>query len=137
MEASDKDGFLKFLQEHTGPKKRFVEPRINASGPVRLRHRRQSDIFADLVNYIRENPEYAEESKNCQTFATDLFRHLTGDYSCEPYHPVCRPLYTCRAHTFLYGDATEDENKAAAGGSRRASKDWKGGFNSSLATGEY
>mmetsp|Transcript_19680 Transcript_19680/g.54649 ORF Transcript_19680/g.54649 Transcript_19680/m.54649 type:complete len:473 (-) Transcript_19680:150-1568(-) len=99
------EGFQDFLQQHTGRDKRFLEPKLINSSPVRLSCRSQAAVFAGLVNYIRENPTYTEESHNCQTFATDLYRHLSGNHSVEPFHPVCRPLYHPRTRDFLYDEA--------------------------------
>lgn len=100
--ARSKDEFREWMQKHTGRSGRFLEPAIVHSAPVLLSHRTQADVFRFLLNYVRRNGQYVEESRNCQTFATDLYRHLTAEFSVEPFHPVCRPLYVCRAHDFLY-----------------------------------
>lgn len=100
--AKSKDEFWAFLQKYRGPALRFVEPAISHSADVRLCHCTRNDLFRQLLNYVMANPRYAQESSNCQTFAADLFRHLSGNFKVEPFHPVCRPFYTSRTQDFLY-----------------------------------
>lgn len=92
--------FRRFLTEHSGNAARFLEPTIQHSADVRLCKRSRSDLFRALLNYIGRNPRYTQESRNCQTFACDLYRHLSGERA-EPFSAVARPLYVNRAAHFL------------------------------------
>lgn len=94
--------FQAYLQEFTGPKKRFMEPNVSQSAKVALSYRSQADLFRYLINYMARNPRYVQESRNCQTFTADLFRFLSGRQNVEPYHPVIRPFYKPRTVDFLY-----------------------------------
>jgi hypothetical protein len=102
MPLRDLTAFKAFLQEYTGRTKRFLEPAVSHTADVRLSGCSRSLLFAQLVNYSLRNPRYTQESRNCQTFACDLFRHLSGNFKAEPFHPINRPLYVCRSHDFLY-----------------------------------
>ena len=44
---------------------------------------------------------YSEESRNCQTFAADFMRLLTGK-DVVPFHPINRVLYRPHPEYFMY-----------------------------------
>ena len=50
------------------------------------------------------NPQFWEKSpgRNCQTFAADWYRFLTGDRAVEPYHLLNRVFYKPAPHLCLY-----------------------------------
>ena len=112
--ARDKAAFAHFLTEHTGNTRRFVQPAFSASSDVRLSHASRGHIFQYLLNYIGRNPHYMRERSNCQTFSCDLFRHLSGNFKVEPFHPVVRPFYTSRVADFLYAPDGAEALGAAA-----------------------
>lgn len=94
--------FQEFLQSYTGPEKRFLDPQVQHSGPVRLRHRSQEDIMIYLLNYIQRDRRYTEKFRNCQAFAADLYGFLAGKKDIEPFGMVTRRTYKQRSHLFLY-----------------------------------
>ena len=53
-----------------------------------LQWRRASDLVDYLCNYVGNDPSYTQESRNCQTFATDLCGFLTGNHRIEPFKMV-------------------------------------------------
>mmetsp|Transcript_1824 Transcript_1824/g.5369 ORF Transcript_1824/g.5369 Transcript_1824/m.5369 type:complete len:403 (-) Transcript_1824:35-1243(-) len=83
--ARDTDAFKAFLRqysEHGGlpqNEQRFLEPNFPIdSGTVHLYRRSRGDVSRYLLNYIRADGSYSEITRNCQTFAADLFTFLTG-----------------------------------------------------------
>mmetsp|Transcript_27353 Transcript_27353/g.51868 ORF Transcript_27353/g.51868 Transcript_27353/m.51868 type:complete len:505 (+) Transcript_27353:196-1710(+) len=108
------DEFSVYLSQHEGPKgkkdHRFFDVTKIGSAPVTLACRTQPSIATYLNNYIRHNREYHEESRNCQTFAADFYRLLTGDTHVKPFHPICQILYHHHEDWFLY-DPPEGDKK--------------------------
>jgi len=84
LAARDMTEFRAFLSEHTGPKKRFLDPTISQSADVRLSFCDQADIFRYLLNYARNDTHYSEQARNCQTFSADFFALLSGQHNTEP-----------------------------------------------------
>ena len=93
--------FQAFVAEHTGFPGRFFAPDFHESCNVRLTHRSEADLARYLLNYVNQSAVYHELTRNCQTFAADLFSLLSGRH-VKPYHPVIRPLYARRTEWFLY-----------------------------------
>ncbi len=95
--------FQKFVKSYTGVKQkdRFLDPHWIQSADVTLTHNSRADIARYLTNYITHDKIYAEESRNCQTFAADFFRLLTNE-PAVPFHPLCQILYKPRVDTFLH-----------------------------------
>ena len=100
--AKNIDEFNGYMQRHTGPTGRFLDPGIKDSAKVRVTHRRLRDIYRALLNYDRHNQgepgfrsykemNLAGDTRNCQTFAADFFRYLTGKPS-TPYAKLIRKL---------------------------------------------
>lgn len=56
-------------------------------------HRGLPHITQYLLNYAAADPAYTEESRNCQTFAADFFRFLTGNsavgHAAADSRPAC------------------------------------------------
>ncbi|KAH8048895.1 hypothetical protein JL720_15746 [Aureococcus anophagefferens] len=75
---------------------------VQHSGDVRLAFRTKKHIFAMILNYQMRDAAYHEESRNCQTFAADLYGFAAGKKGIEPDSQVCRVLYKPRPHLFLY-----------------------------------
>ena len=73
-----------------------------ASADVKLATRSESAIATFVNNYTQHNREYHEESRNCQTFAADFYRLLTGDSNVKPFHTICQILYHQHVNWFLY-----------------------------------
>jgi len=80
---------------------RFLDFRLIESEDTRFIYKSKADIAHLINNYIRANREYHEESRNCQTFAADTFRLLTGKVT-KPFHTVCQILYKFHPEWFLY-----------------------------------
>jgi hypothetical protein len=93
------DEFIAFLAAHTGHAKRFLEPSLVASEAL-VRPTTRTELFGCLLSYARANPFYLRESRNCQTFSCDLFRHLSGNAKVEPFSAIIRPLYKSRVADF-------------------------------------
>jgi len=102
VKAKNLDEMKKFIEKHSGPTKRFIDPQFTFSHPARLSYRSRSNIAQYLVNYISRNCSYSEITRNCQTFAADLCSFLAGKKDVVPYHPINRIEYYNRAHLFLY-----------------------------------
>ena len=96
-----------YLAEHSGrePGKRFLDPKLIRTDPVRLAHRSKRDLLEYALNYVGRDQSYHEEWRNCQTFAADLHGFLAGKKGIEPYSQVCRVLYKPRPWQFLYDPA--------------------------------
>ena len=75
---------------------------------MRLWHRTHEDIARYLLNYMGRDRRYTEKVRNCQAFAADFYGFAAGKKGIEPFMPVLRPLYTPRAHLFLYDAAMYD-----------------------------
>lgn len=90
VEAKNLDEMKEFINQYTGPKKRFIDPRYTFSHPARLSYRSRSNIAHYLVNYIGRDCGYSELTRNCQTFAADLCSFLAGKKEVVPFHPVNR-----------------------------------------------
>lgn len=103
--ARSLDEFKEYVQSFTGPSKRFLDPHYQHSGPVRLGHRTQEDIMRCVLNYMARDQIYAEDSRNCQTFAADFYGYLAGKKGIEPFSMVCRVKYKPRHHLFPYDPA--------------------------------
>ncbi|GMI20106.1 hypothetical protein TrRE_jg5448 [Triparma retinervis] len=98
--------FLQYVERHEDGKggegdKRFLDFHLIESEDATFVYKRKADIATIICNYIRSNNEYHEESRNCQTFAADTFRMLTGKHT-KPYHTVCQLLYAFHPEWFLY-----------------------------------
>ena len=91
-----------YIDKHTGRSKRFYDLRIVETLPAKLGMRSKSDIATYLNNYIMNNGSYAEDNRNCQTFAADIYRLLTGKNDTVPYHPVCQVFYKEHVDWMLY-----------------------------------
>jgi len=105
LPAKSLDEFKEYVQSFTGASKRFLDPHYQHSGPVRLFHRTQEDIMRYVLNYMARDRIYAEDSRNCQTFAADFFGYLAGKKGIEPFSMVCRVKYKARHHLFPYEPA--------------------------------
>eukprot|EP00310_Coccolithus_braarudii_P022109 CAMPEP_0183356408 /NCGR_PEP_ID=MMETSP0164_2-20130417/44262_1 /TAXON_ID=221442 /ORGANISM="Coccolithus pelagicus ssp braarudi, Strain PLY182g" /LENGTH=129 /DNA_ID=CAMNT_0025529813 /DNA_START=237 /DNA_END=626 /DNA_ORIENTATION=+ len=100
--AKDAATFGKYLSAHTGPKARFLDPTISASSEVRLSHRSREDLLRYVLNYVRNESRYNQESRNCQTFAADMYALLSGVHSTEPFSTYIRAFYKQRLSWLLY-----------------------------------
>jgi hypothetical protein len=99
------NAFLEKYSNRSGlplQEQRFLEPKIYASAPVRVRSCTQADFAGYMLNYVARAPEYGELTVNCQTFTTDLFSFLAGVKDAQPYSMVCKPGYKQRSYSFLY-----------------------------------
>ena len=98
--------FTTYLTDHESPSglkdHRFLDVNHISSSDVKLSVRSESAIARYVNNYIRHNKEYHEESRNCQTFAADFYRLLTGDPKVKPFHPICQILYHHHEDWFLF-----------------------------------
>ncbi|GMH80941.1 hypothetical protein TL16_g08759 [Triparma laevis f. inornata] len=105
------DEFSVYLADHEGPKgksdHRFFDVTKIGSAPVTLACKTAPSIATYLCNYIRHNREYHEESRNCQTFAADWYRLLSGDTHVKPFHPLCQILYHHHEEWFMYDPPEE------------------------------
>ena len=102
VEARDVTAFEAYLRKHTGATKRFLDPAIVQSADVRLSHRTHADVCRYLLNYVEHSTAYVEQSRNCQTFACDLFQLLSGRHGgIEPVTSVLRPFYKPHLEWFL------------------------------------
>jgi len=102
VKAKNLDEMKKFIEKHTGPNKRFLDPRYTFSHAARLSYRSRSNIAQYLLNYISRNCSYSEMTSNCQTLAADLVSFLAGKKDIVPYHPINRIEYYNKSHLFLY-----------------------------------
>jgi hypothetical protein len=109
------DEFAVFLEEHEGPKgkkdHRFFDVTKIGSSDVNISVRTQPAIATYVNNYIQHNGEYHEESRNCQTFAADFYRLLSGDHHTKPFHPICQILYHQHVDWFLYSPESGQKKK--------------------------
>ena len=94
--------FKSFVGQYTGSELRFKDVHYIASAPVRLYHRKQTDIQRYLLNYMGRDRRYSEQMRNCQTFSADFYGFMAGKANVEPFHKVCRLSYSNRGHNFLY-----------------------------------
>jgi hypothetical protein len=94
--------FKQFVASYTGTELRFRDVHYTMSAPVRLSARAQTDVMRYLLNYMGRDRRYAEEFRNCQTFAADFFGFMAGKAGIEPFHRVNRVAYKNRSHNFLY-----------------------------------
>ena len=102
VDAVDASGFVAFLDKHTGPTRRFLDPTIVESSDVTLSHRTLPDILRYLLNYVEHTTLYSEQTRNCQTFACDLFQLLSGRHGgMEPVTTVLKPFYKPHLEWFL------------------------------------
>ena len=60
MPFSDVEGFSRYLEQHTGPSKRFLAPDVFACAPVHLAHRSQADVAAYFLNYMAHSGAYSQ-----------------------------------------------------------------------------
>ena len=81
---------------------RFLDARVTHSADVRVCFRTKGDLLTYALNYAARDPEYHEESRNCQHFAADFFAFLAGTPPIPPHSAVCRVLYRPRPYYFLY-----------------------------------
>jgi hypothetical protein len=97
------DDFNRYVKRYTGKGKgmRFYDPKVVNTAHVRVAKRTKGDLAAYINNYIRHTKKYSEEARNCQTFAADLFRMLSGNTE-KPYHPINQVLYSDHTHAFFY-----------------------------------
>lgn len=112
MPFRDGDGLRSWLQKYSkeggceSEEVRFVDPKIYATGNVRLRSVSPSQLAGYILNYIARAWKYIEltpaGASNCQTFAADLFSFLTGNKDAKPYGKVVRSAYKQRSFSFLY-----------------------------------
>jgi len=98
------DDFKGFVRKYTGTTKdkRFLDPHYISSSDVRLTQCGKGDLARYLANYILHNKSYSEEARNCQTFAADFYRLLSGSQREFPFHPICQILYASQTHNFFY-----------------------------------
>jgi len=96
------DEMKAYIDEYTGPDKRFLDPQYTFSHPTRLTFCSRSHIAQYLINYISRDCSYSKLTRNCQTFAADLCGFLAGKKDVLPYHPLNRIDYQNRTHLFLY-----------------------------------
>jgi hypothetical protein len=87
IKAKTVDELVAYFQKYSEkgelePKdQRFLRPTVpwnNYSDDVHLRRNRGADIARYIVNYISADGTYNMQSRNCQTFASDLYTFLTG-----------------------------------------------------------
>jgi hypothetical protein len=103
VEARNLEEFKAFVDAYTGPELRFLDPHVaTVSSPVRLHHRRQTDVQQYLLNYMGRDRRYRQEFRSCQTFAADFYGFMAGKAESLPFHAVNRALYQDRRHNFLY-----------------------------------
>lgn len=108
LPAKTLEEFQAFLEKYSNrsglplKEQRFLDPKIFASAPVRVRACTQADFVGYMLNYIHRAPEYGELTVNCQTFTADLYSFLAGVKESQPYGMVCRPGYKQRSYSFLY-----------------------------------
>jgi len=100
--ASNLDELMSYIENYTGPTKRFVDPNCSFSHDVRLTYCSRRNIATYLLNYIRRDQTYSELRRNCQTFSADLCGFLAGKNDISPYHPINKIEYHNRMHLFLY-----------------------------------
>ena len=62
-----------------------------------------------LNNYICNDVEYSEFSRNCQTFAADFYGLLVNDESVVPYAALNRVGYKPSRELFMYDYEPEEE----------------------------
>lgn len=94
--------FKLYVDSYTGTEQRFLDPHFITSGTVRLSARKQTEVQRYLLNYMGRDRRYAEEFRNCQTFAADFYGFLAGKAGIEPFSKVNRVAYKNRSHNFLY-----------------------------------
>lgn len=111
--AKNVNEFKAYMAKYTGPQERFLDPEIRNSGTVRLTNRTLRDIYKALLNYDRHyqgdpgDVSYSEISfkgdvRNCQSFAADFFRHLTGQMDTKTVNNLMNKLYTPHTEYFIY-----------------------------------
>eukprot|EP00808_Paulinella_micropora_P013502 g1641.t1 len=106
-----KEEFSAYLNKYSGRKGRFLEPAIAASAPVQLSLPSQHHILRYLLNYQMWDDSYKEASRNCQTFAADLFAFLTNNTRTEPVHPINRVMYKAHVDQFIYKPPITSQHK--------------------------
>lgn len=108
MPLQNKEEFEAFLHKYSEVggepfhRLRFIEPRVYASAPVRLRQRKPADLAGHMLNYLARARVYDQFTANCQTFTADAFAFLGGARNAQPYSAVVKPGYKQRVHSFLY-----------------------------------
>ncbi|CAE8613899.1 unnamed protein product [Polarella glacialis] len=108
MPMSGIEEFKEFLHKYSEkgdlPKSqwRFLEPKVYASGPVRLRLCTLPQVAGYLLSYCKRASSYDTLSANCQTFAADLYAFLAGAKDHKPFGAIVRPAYQQRIYSFLY-----------------------------------
>jgi len=95
--------FRDFVRRYAGHDQRFVDPRFQHSGRVRLSQRSQAAIMQALLNYMTSERRFAIETRNCQTFACDFYAFLVGAEGIEPLNPALAEGYVKHIDWFLYG----------------------------------
>jgi len=85
---------------------RFLEPKFPVLSGKVLPHRpaTRADIGRYLVNYNLAAPQYSREFTNCQTFAADLLRFLTGKSASVETVPL-RLTYWPQTQRFTQRDS--------------------------------
>ena len=105
LPAKNLGEFLQYVERHEMNKgdgdARFLDFHLIESEDATFIYKTKPEIATVITNYIRANGEYSEENRNCQTFAADTFRLLTGKHT-RPYHKVCQILYRYHPEWFLY-----------------------------------
>jgi len=102
VKVKNLDEMKAYIDEYTGPDKRFLDPQYTFSHPARLTYCSRSNIAQYLINYISRDCSYSELTRNCQTFTADICGFLAGKKDVLPYHPLNRIDYRNRTHFFLY-----------------------------------
>lgn len=85
VEATNVEEFKAYLHKYSEDgnlaqdEQRFLEPKFPIeSEKVHLFRKTRADISRYILNYNRARGQYSEINSNCQTFAADFFRFLTG-----------------------------------------------------------
>lgn len=110
--ARNRAEFEEYLQKYSNTsglplaQQRFLDPRVYASGPVRLRSCTPTELAGYMLNYVARQAAYKTLQVNCQTFAADLFAFLVGVKDHKPFGTVVRQGYQQRTHSFLYMPGT-------------------------------
>jgi hypothetical protein len=102
VEANSLEAFIAYMKQYDGPTLRFLDPQVQHSADVRLWHCSKSDIARYLLNYMGRDRRYTEQSRNCQSFASDFFSFVAGKKDIWPFHQANRLFYQNRSHLFLY-----------------------------------
>lgn len=102
VESKNLEEFMAYFEKWTGPDKYFLDVKHIRTDPIRLTHRKQSDIITYILNYVERDRRYTEEFRNCQSFYADFVGFLAAKSGIEPYFRGIRAFYKNRSHLFLY-----------------------------------